>query len=122
MDSAQAQDQALMLVQSERHRQVKDEGWTPEHDDDHADGSLATAAACYALDRRCVHVKMQLNSSRGIDPNCYQYEYSRAQPGQVDWPWESEWYVRTTDDRLRELTKAGALILAEMERLLRAQD
>lgn len=32
----------------ERKRQIDKEGWTLEHDDQHTDGSLATAAAFYA--------------------------------------------------------------------------
>lgn len=32
-------------IAAERQRQVEVEGWTAEHDDKHADGSLAQAAA-----------------------------------------------------------------------------
>lgn len=40
-------------IVAERVRQLEAEGWTPQHDDDlHADGGLAAAAACYALDDR----------------------------------------------------------------------
>ena len=35
----------LRLIAAERERQVAGEGWTPEHDDAHADGSLGFAAA-----------------------------------------------------------------------------
>jgi hypothetical protein len=35
-------------ILAERHRQITDEGWFPEHDDQHADGEMAQAAACYA--------------------------------------------------------------------------
>src|SRR5690606_333611 len=34
-------------VLAERRRQIEAEGWTPGHDDKHAEG-LACAAACYA--------------------------------------------------------------------------
>ncbi len=40
------------LIAAERQRQMTAEGWTHEHDDEHDDGSLATAAACYAADAR----------------------------------------------------------------------
>ncbi len=39
--------QAAQDVLAERQRQVEKEGWTPGHDDEHTDGSLAFAAACY---------------------------------------------------------------------------
>jgi glucose/arabinose dehydrogenase len=38
------------LIAAERQRQVSQEGWTPEHDDTHTDGSLAGAAACLAVE------------------------------------------------------------------------
>ncbi|PXB75626.1 hypothetical protein CW299_41965, partial [Pseudomonas aeruginosa] len=40
--------QAWLDVQAERRRQVEAEGWTPKHDDEHADGQMAQAAGCYA--------------------------------------------------------------------------
>lgn len=81
-------------VLAERRRQVEAEGWTPEHDDDHGDGSLALAAACYADKDR-------------PDGMC---------PGR--WPWHaSDWKPK---DRRADLVRAGALILAEIERLDRA--
>ena len=38
---------AIDDVLAERHRQVEAEGWTPEHDDTHARGEMASAAACW---------------------------------------------------------------------------
>jgi hypothetical protein len=35
-------------VLDERNRQIHDEGWTTEHDDQYAKGELAQAAVCYA--------------------------------------------------------------------------
>ena len=35
-------------IAKERQRQVSVEGWTPQHDDEHKDGEMAIAAACYA--------------------------------------------------------------------------
>jgi hypothetical protein len=37
------------LIAAERQRQIEAEGWTPEHDDGHATGDLAEAAAAYTL-------------------------------------------------------------------------
>jgi hypothetical protein len=91
---------ALDLIAKERSRQVEDEGWTPEHDDTHVGGNLALAAACYAIPA----------SSR--DAPYYPIRL---------WPFWPEWFKPTPNDRLRELAKAGALIVAEIERLQRSQ-
>ena len=80
-------------VLAERNRQIEAEGWTPEHDDSHAPGSLADAAACYA----------------GAFDN---------QPLPATWPWEVNWWK--PKDRRRNLVRAAALLLAEIERLDRA--
>ena len=84
--------QAAIDVLAERHRQVKSEGWTPEHDNVHSDGQIAAAAACYASTDLA---------------NCDVTAWL--------WPWGKEWWKPT--DRRRNLVKAGALILAEIERL-----
>jgi hypothetical protein len=83
----------IELIAAERRRQIEAEGWTPEHDDAHRNNELARAAAAYALPddyRDCDH-----------------------------WPWNDSWKP-TPDDRIRELVKAGALIVAEIDRLQRA--
>jgi hypothetical protein len=80
-------------VLGERHRQVEVEGWTPEHDDEHGDGDLAAAAACYSLN------KTQIGAY-------------------ILWPWNSGWW-KPRDTR-SNLVRAAALLLAEIERLDRA--
>lgn len=85
----------VMELQVERRRQVVEEGWTPDHDDKHVNGELAKAAAAYAV------VGNFLGS----------FLLSL-------WPWDSTWFKPTT--KRRNLVKAGALILAEIERLDRA--
>lgn len=85
------------LIAAERTRQVGVEGWSPEHDDEHGDGELAVAAACYAVPRGSVAASA-----------------ARAQ----HWPFEPEAWK--PGDRIRELAKAGALIAAEIDRLQRA--
>ena len=83
--------QAVLDVLAERRRQVDAKGWTPEHDDEHVAGELATAGASYAL----VAVGYGLLALR-------------------TWPWPAG--LKPTTPR-RDLVKAGALILAEIERL-----
>lgn len=96
--------QAVLDVAAERRRQLEAEGWTPEHDDQHSAGQLAGAAACYAR-----HV-----NSRGwvIDTPFDNYTTDSAP---IEWPWDDSWWKPTTPRR--DLVKAGALILAEIERL-----
>lgn len=89
---------ALELIAAERRRQIEAEGWTPEHDDEHDDHQLSQAAACYAL---------------GV-PAAVGMDGARVPL----WPWSREWWKPT--DRVRDLVKAGALIVAEIERLQRA--
>ena len=83
-------------VLAERQRQITAEGWTPEHDDEHGDSEMAEAALCYidhAIDM----------SRRGTSILSNR------------WPWQLRWWKPTAPRR--DLVKAGALILAEIERL-----
>ncbi len=98
---------AIELVAAERKRQIDKEGWEPSHDDGHTNGALARAAGCYAVppDMRARLVKGTMGDV-------------------IDWMWpfDEEWWKPSPDDRIRELVKAGALIVAEIERLQRLQD
>lgn len=84
-------------VMGERVRQITAEGWTPEHDDAYQSGELANAAASYAM----------------TEP---PMRHDNSAP--LYWPWAGSWWKPT--DRRRDLVKAGALIIAEIERLDRA--
>lgn len=81
-------------IAAERERQIDKEGWSKEHDDVHSDGELARAAACYAL-----------------------FAF-RGHPGYM-WTWDWKWW-KPTNPR-RNLVKAAALVVAEIERLDRAE-
>ncbi|MCS7522494.1 hypothetical protein N0070_19810 [Pseudomonas aeruginosa] len=93
--------QAWLDVQAERRRQIEAEGWTPENDDAHSHGQMARAAACYAL-------------AGSSAPN----DGTAALLVSLAWPWDEQWWKPST--ARRDLIKAGALILAEIERLDRA--
>ena len=86
---------ALLDVISERQRQRAVEGWTSEHDDAYQNSELADAAACYAI-------------------NAHNQGFSTP----AQWPWAPDW-LKQSGPR-RDLVKAGALILAEIERIDRA--
>lgn len=85
-------------IAAERERQVLAEGWTSEHDDAHQNCEMPKAAACYAL------------HASGFKSEAIMELWPKA--------WGSRWWKPTT--RRRDLIKAAALIVAEIERLDRA--
>lgn len=95
---------AAQDIAAERRRQVEVEGWTPEHDDEHDDGALARAAACYAA------IESGLSSA-------VVYDGRNATPEDVLWPFPG--WLKPKGHR-RNLVRAAALIVAEIERLDRA--
>lgn len=94
---ARAFNPAILDVIAERQRQQSVEGWMPEHDDEHCNGELAMAAVCY------------INETGTVNRN-------GGKPW--GWPWDASWWKPNA--RRRNLVKAGALILAEIERIDRA--
>ena len=103
ISTSTAKDDACLVIREiaeERFRQIHGEGFTADHDDEHyADGVMAQAAACYAM----------------ASTNCDDSSIRVLWP--VSWDWK--WYKPTT--RRRNLIKAAALIIAEIERLDRAE-
>jgi hypothetical protein len=91
------------LIAQERERQITQEGWMPEHDDQHTSGEMANAARSYAKvsSLQACHI-----TPRKISP--------------LEWPWDEEWW-KPSPDPIRNLQKAGALIAAEIDRLQRLQ-
>lgn len=87
------------LILRERIRQMLDEGWSEQHDTQHDHDELVLAAVQYALPEH-------RRSFNGMD----------RVP--TDWPWGDAAWKPSTPNRVRELTKAGALIAAEIDRLL----
>ena len=106
-DALDAQSQAAIDVLAERKRQISIEGWAPEHDDEHSTGELARAAGAYAL-----YAAASMSEHPGIWNSLH-----RSAAGA--WPWDGPSKANTSTER-RNLVKAGALILAEIERLDRA--
>lgn len=94
---------AIADVLAERGRHITVKGWTPEHDDEHRLGELALAGAAYAV-----------QASFLIHP-----AITRAGLARSLWPWSASWWKPTTIRRC--LVKAAALIIAEIERLDRAE-
>ena len=98
------------LIAKERQRQIEEEGFTPEHDDNNALGQLGAAAVCYAYQA----------TSHGNYRDAY-----RNSRTPLAWPCDKKWWKPsqgdTPADRIRDLTKAGALIAAEIDRLQRLE-
>jgi hypothetical protein len=83
----------VAAILDERERQTQEEGWTESHDDLHQNRELAQAAACYA-----VHPRPSM------------------------WPWATDILkvdAKSYEDRL---VIAGALIVAELERVRRMSE
>lgn len=84
---------AFMDVLAERRRQQGEKGYSAESDDALTDYQLPRAAACYVL------------ASAGV----------ARHKSTLYWPFAGQ--MKPSDSRRRNLVKAGALILAELERL-----
>lgn len=103
-------------IAAERARQVAEEGYDKRHDNEHTDGELARAAACYAMPERLYVQRIFADQVNFCDP----------------WPWDIRLDKRpykargnvvdpeaaNRAERIDLLTKAGALIAAEIDRLL----
>lgn len=77
-------------------------GYSQEHDDTHIHGELVATALCYIEQQA---LTMPITSNANV-PNL--------------WPWpEPSWHP--SNDPIRNLEKAGALIAAEIDRLERAK-
>jgi hypothetical protein len=92
----------VWMIGAERSRQLSVEGWTPEHDTEHTTGELTRAARCYA-DAALTAV---------IRPDASEYHRLVHH----EWPWHQESW-KPSNDPIRNLVKAGALIAAEIDRL-----
>jgi hypothetical protein len=83
------QSPALRLIAIERLRQIEAKGYTADHDDQYVLGDLAAMAVWYA----------------------------DQQASGIDWPLDDRWPERR--GQLWDLIRAGALIAAEIDRLMR---
>lgn len=56
------------MISAERERQVAVEGWSAEHDAEHAHEELVGAAICYATNKGQIHVRIRWHedSSREV--------------------------------------------------------
>lgn len=112
-------EDVLSEIAAERRRQVTSEGWTIEHDDEHTDGSMAMAAAVYAHPNMPATEKRTDLVERGRSAGeSIMYPLVSAVPSLWPRAWTAYWYK--PKNRRRDLVRAAALIVAEIERLDRA--
>jgi hypothetical protein len=84
---------AMSMIRAERQRQITEEGYTAEYDKEHQEHeALVLAAATYEMEPR----------HRGEYPICWPFDFKYWKPGQPG----------STDGRIRELVKSGALYMA----------
>lgn len=86
------------LITAERERQITEEGYTPEHDQGHAQ-DLTKAGAAYA--------EYVVRTFEGEGLTTFE---DLDQP----WPWHPGFW-KPTGNPVRDLTKAGALIAAAID-------
>lgn len=97
-------EDGVSLIARERMRQMTTGRYDAKHDDGHDDGSILDAAVCYA-DTAAVQVKKGITQL----PGCYLHK---------DWPWQrQDW--KPSNDPLRNVIRAAALLAAEADRILR---
>lgn len=108
----------INAISAERRRQIGSEGWTPEHDDAHADGSMALAAACYAMFASVGDVQRATTDISGALTVGGKTLHGWSAFLEI-WPWDRKWWKPKS--RRADLIRAGALIVAEIERLDRKE-
>lgn len=86
-------------IAQERQRQRFEEGWTPEHDAEHDKGEMIAAAIAYAM-----------HAEHGLRPR------RNSSFWMAWWPWGQRWWK--PKDPMTDLIRAGALIAAEIDRLI----
>jgi len=91
----------IELISEERARQIVGEGYDQNHDSGYKKEELARAAICYAL------------------PNSIRNEFLFYRAGKIIneklWPWQYAYWKPTPENRIKELAKAGALIVAQID-------
>lgn len=115
-----ANNSGTTLISEERNRQVTEEGYDWRRDADYYKEELALAAAVYAIPLDWRDVKAGNQGHTNLQ--------------RILWPWEWKYFKpvytiggnstvepigQSIEDRIRELSKAGALIAAEIDRLQR---
>ncbi len=109
------------LITAERERQMFQEGWDAQHDDEHTEGEMALAAICYASPVP-IFIKKEHGKGIGfIDPWPWFDTIEVTRYGDGLFAQVPAWDKRKKHKKLRKLVIAGALIAAEIDRLQREE-
>lgn len=103
----------LHEIFAERERQIVHEGYDEAHDDQHLAGSIAAAAGVYALFTTFTDADRRIDADSGYPANKDAERFVERQ-----WPWDMRAFK--PKDRRRDLIRAAALLVAEIERIDRA--
>ena len=96
------------MIAAERRRQIEVEGYDTKHDLTHKPGDIALAGACYAC-----------NASAWLGTNSFGElgkKYAELSQHGFRWPFEDKYWK--PKNPLSDLVRAGALIAAEIDRML----
>ncbi len=96
---------AIIKAFEERLRQINEEGFSAQGDDQYIEGQLAAAAGSYAFFSAIAQDLEIEAGDYGLPPF---------------WPWEASWWKPSTDPQ-RNIIKAMALLAAEYDRIERAK-
>lgn len=96
-------------IARERHRQIAIERYDAEHDDAHGHEELVAAAIAYAID--AVGRASETRTTCGMELSVDFVAWF--------WPWERSAFKPTIDDVERQLAKAGALLAAAIDAIVR---
>ena len=105
-------DTGAKLIAAERKRQIEEEGYTAEHDDEHRNCALALMAASYVLDVAAEYSTYYSKQWREDRFRKYAEEL---------FPFDESYHRPVGRDPVRHLVKAGALIAAEIDAWLRSE-
>lgn len=110
---------AIEIIAAERNRQIKEVGYSTAMDDKQTCGDLSDAAAIYAMSP--YYRNLPLNEDGTIFEFIWPWERKYYKPAQYK-DYKNVYEPETEVDiklRIKELAKSGALIAAEIDRLLR---
>lgn len=96
----------IEAIAAERQRQIEEEGWTAEHDDNHGPGALAGSASAYAMSASGTLI-VGADTPVILDPPPF-------------FGFDAAWWKPKTPRE--DLVRAGALIAAEIDRLDRSEN
>lgn len=113
------------MIQAERERQTGSLGYDEAHDDEHTEGELALAAICYAApDRVFIRTQHDEDVVSFADPWPWSEDEDnrRTDTGRLLSNRIESYHGQTIEERIDQLAQAGALIAAEIDRLLRLRE